>query len=95
MKPVPPVASPSGGVPAYLVTGAVMSKSGLEACTAARFGGEFAATPMQIKMISRLIQTAKFASQPKRWRVRIWPTTIPAAMKITKQTMKQMVDFEI
>ena len=82
-----------------------------EASVAAKFGGELAATPILIivvsmvlyhallaaytmKRISKLIHTAKFASQPNLCSVRICPMTIPAAMKITRQAMKQMLPFE-
>ena len=42
-----------------------------------------------MKMQRRLIQTAKFASQPNRWRVRIWPKTMPIRAKIRRHTTKQ------
>ncbi len=47
-----------------------------------------------MKIMSKLIHTAKFANQPNLCRVRICPMTIPAAIKMTRQTMKQMLPFE-
>jgi len=93
-NPEPPLAAPSGGVPAYVWTGPGPKDGPNEASVAAKLGAELAATPITMKRISKLIHTAKFASQPNLWSVRICPMTIPAAMKMTRQAMKQMLPFE-
>jgi len=63
--PLPPLAIPSGGKPAYVIMGPGPKLGPKKASVAAKFGGQFAITLMKMKTDSMFIQTAKLESHPK------------------------------
>lgn len=90
INPLPPLASPSGGVPANLRIGPGANDSPKLAIVALKLGIEFAATPMTKKIEITFKNTAALAIHENLCSVLICPRINPATIKMTMHTTKQM-----